>query len=77
MGEIVFERTPTGQLLYDLCFTDLTPSYLARKHGIPAAEIRDLRSKARRAMLGKRKLSKQQRDRAIASAAVLNRALDR
>jgi len=42
--EIVYGRTPEGQLLYDLAFTNLPAKYLARKHRTPAARIRFLRS---------------------------------
>jgi hypothetical protein len=42
--QIVYGRTPEGQLVYDLAFTNLPPKYLARKHRIPMARIRYLRS---------------------------------
>jgi hypothetical protein len=43
-NNIVYGRTPEGQLVYDLAFTNLPPKYLARKHRIPMARIRYLRS---------------------------------
>lgn len=42
-GQIVYGRTPQGQLLYDLAFTNLAAKYLARKHRIPVASIRRMR----------------------------------
>lgn len=53
---IAFERTPIGQLLYDLAFTDNKPRTIARKHKIPVASVdrmratddmRDLRKKVK------------------------------
>lgn len=41
---IVYTKTKKGQLLYDLAFTDLEASYLARKHHKPVARIRNLRN---------------------------------
>jgi|GEM_PF-2872289 hypothetical protein len=41
---IVYRRNRLGQLLYDLAFTNLDESYLARKHGKPVAAIRELRA---------------------------------
>ena len=41
--DIVYGRTPEGQLLYDLAFTNLSGKYLARKHGIPVNRIRRMR----------------------------------
>jgi hypothetical protein len=38
-----YSKTARGQLLYDLAFTSLSPSYLARKHHLPVAKIRELR----------------------------------
>lgn len=73
--DVLYGRSPLGQLLYDLAFTDLTPKYLARKHGISMAEVRDLRSKTRLAMLPKRR-PKAWRDRVIKSAVEFNRALE-
>jgi hypothetical protein len=55
MSEVTYGRTPKGQLLYDLGFTDLTPEYLARKHGIPASEIPGLREKVRKVLFPKKK----------------------
>lgn len=45
MERITFGRTPLGQLVYDMCCTKLTDAYLARKHSIPIAELRALRTK--------------------------------
>lgn len=41
---IVYRKTKSGQLLYDLAFTNLDERYLARKHKRPVAKIRSLRS---------------------------------
>lgn len=41
--EVTYGRTPEGQLLYDLAFVKRTDKWLARKHQIPIAEIRNLR----------------------------------
>jgi hypothetical protein len=41
--EITYGKTPVGQLLYDLAFVDRNDKYLARKHQVPIAEIRNLR----------------------------------
>lgn len=73
--DVLYGRSPLGQLLYDLAFTDLTPKYLALKHGITAPEVSELRSKARAAMLPKRR-PKAWRDSVIESAVEFNRALD-
>lgn len=43
MSEIAYGRTPLGQLLYDLVFTDLADKYLAQKHKIPIQSIRNMR----------------------------------
>jgi hypothetical protein len=42
--EILYGRTPEGQLVYDLAFTNLSPKYLARKHRTPVERIRFLRA---------------------------------
>jgi hypothetical protein len=42
--EVAYGKTPEGQLLYDLCFTDLSATYLARKHKLPADRIRAMRA---------------------------------
>lgn len=44
MSEVVYGKTPLGQLLYDLAFTNLSAKYIARKHKKPVAEIRELRT---------------------------------
>lgn len=76
-AEIAYGRTDQGQLFYDLAFTDLSEPWLARKHKMPRAEINRLRLLARETLIGKRKLSKAARQRAVGSAVELNRALDR
>jgi len=76
MTETTYGRTPNGQLFYDLAFTDLSESWLARKHKMPRAEINRLRLLARETLIGKRKLSRTARQRAVQSAAALNRVLD-
>lgn len=43
MTERVYGRTAVGQLLYDLAFVDRTDKWLARKHQVSVAEIRNLR----------------------------------
>lgn len=40
MKAIAYARTPLGQYLYDLGFTDLSDRYLARKFRKPIADIR-------------------------------------
>ena len=42
-GTVAFKKTPAGQLLYDLAFVALSDKWLARKHGVPIAEVRELR----------------------------------
>jgi hypothetical protein len=42
-NEIVYGKTAIGQLLYDLAFTRLSSRYLARKHHLPVASIREMR----------------------------------
>lgn len=76
MPEVVYGRTPEGQLFYDLAFTDLSEPWLARKHKMPRTEVNRLRLLAREALIGKRKLSKAARDRAVGSVVELNRVLD-
>jgi hypothetical protein len=46
--EVTYGRTPLGQLVYDLGFTKLDDSYLARKHKLPIAKVRDYRAAIRR-----------------------------
>ncbi len=41
---VVFEKTPRGQLIYDLCFEKLTDKWLARKHKVPLEVIRTYRT---------------------------------
>jgi hypothetical protein len=45
-----YGRTPTGQLLYDLVFTDIAPSTIKRKHKLPATveQIESLRKRCRK-----------------------------
>lgn len=45
MSEITYGRTAIGQLLYDLAFTNATTRWLARKHKMPVAKIREMRAK--------------------------------
>lgn len=45
---ITYGRTPIGQVVYDLGFTTLSDSYLARKHGRPIAIIRRDRAAVRK-----------------------------
>lgn len=47
--EPLFTRSALGQLVYDLLFTHLSERYLARKHRIPVARIRNMRIDAKRA----------------------------
>jgi hypothetical protein len=42
--QVAYGKTPSGQLLYDLAFTDLSERYLARKHHLPIASIRTMRT---------------------------------
>lgn len=42
-GEVLFGRTPLGQLIYDIGFAKLSDRYLARKHHLPIAKIRSYR----------------------------------
>lgn len=44
MTEVLYGKTPEGQLIYDLAFTDLSDRYLARKHRVPIAGIRRFRA---------------------------------
>jgi hypothetical protein len=53
-----YGKTPIGQLLYDLAFTKLSERYLARKHKLPIAEIRQCRQTATRILFPKRKKRK-------------------
>lgn len=48
--EIAFERTPLGQIIYDLGFVKRSDKWLARKHRIPVARIRALRIQIRKAL---------------------------
>lgn len=77
MGQVLYGRTPGGQLFYDLAFTDLSEPWLARKHKMPRAEVNRLRLLARETLIGKRKLSKAARQRAVDSAVELSKVLDR
>lgn len=58
MSETTYGKTEMGQVIYDLAFTDLTPKYLARKHGMTVEEIRRLRIKTKEAVFGKPKRRK-------------------
>lgn len=44
MAEVAYGKTPLGQLIYDLAFTDLADKYLARKHRLPIQSIRNMRA---------------------------------
>lgn len=46
---IAYGRTALGQIVYDLGFTELSDRYLARKHKMPIAKLRELRAKVRAA----------------------------
>lgn len=46
MSGVEWTKTQAGQLVYDLAFVDRSDKYLARKHGLPIAEIRSMRSSA-------------------------------
>lgn len=72
-----YGKTEAGQMFYDLAFTDLSEPWLARKHKMPVSEVNRLRLLARNTLIGKRKLSKSARERAVQSAVELNRVLDR
>lgn len=56
-SEIAYGKTPLGQLLYDLAFTELSAKYLARKHHLSINKICLLRIAARKG-LGKTRRSK-------------------
>lgn len=49
--EVAYGRTLKGQLLYDLLFTNLKPSYLKTKHRLDASteEVVELRVRCRKA----------------------------
>jgi hypothetical protein len=42
-SELGYAKTPIGQLLYDLAFTEITDKWIARKHRISLSEVRTLR----------------------------------
>lgn len=42
---VLYGKTPEGQLLYDLCFVNLTDRWIARKHHISIINVRSLRQK--------------------------------
>jgi hypothetical protein len=65
----------TYRLFRDLAFTDLSEPWLARKHKMPQSEINRLRLLAREMLIGRRKLSRAARQRAVESAVVLNHVL--
>ena len=56
--EILFGRTPLGQLLYDLAFARLSDKWIARKHKMPIDEVRKCRSAALRGLGHERKRKK-------------------
>jgi hypothetical protein len=43
MSEIAYTRTPAGQFLFDIAFRDLSDKWIARKHQVPIAEVRNVR----------------------------------
>lgn len=51
-SDLLYGRTPTGQLIYDLGFAKLSDKWLARKHKMPISEIRKLRKAVRRGLRG-------------------------
>lgn len=55
---IVYGRTPLGQKLYDFGFAKLTDKWLARKHGMPIGEVRELKAAVRKNLKPKRKKAK-------------------
>lgn len=55
MTETLYGRTPTGQLLYDLGFSRIKDSSIARKHHLPIVTVRRMRAKVRRALRPRRK----------------------
>lgn len=60
--EIAYGRTPLGQLIYDLGFTRLSESYLARKHRMPISDVRRYRRAVRRGLAeGKKEARKRRR----------------
>jgi hypothetical protein len=55
MSDYAYGKTPLGQLVYDLLFTNLSEKYLARKHRMPIAEVRRLRATAKAAYRGRKR----------------------
>lgn len=45
MKTMLFSKTKMGQLVYDLCFTDMTDRAVANRHRIPIVKVRELRLK--------------------------------
>ena len=60
-AEIVYGRTPRGQLLYDLLMTELTPAYLARKHHLPVSKIREMRAAAQKGFADGKRMARRSR----------------
>lgn len=48
--QVLYGRTPQGQLLYDLGFTRLGDRYLAKKHAMPLDRLRALRVRVRQSL---------------------------
>lgn len=48
--ETVYVRTTDGQIFFDIVISDKSPTYLARKWKVCAAEIRHYRLHGRKAM---------------------------
>lgn len=60
---VAYGRTTLGQLVYDLLFTKLSDQYLARKHGMPVADLRSLRTRTRQAFRKGERHGKRSRSR--------------
>lgn len=48
--ELMYERTPEGQMLYDFGFSDLTEKWLAQKYKMPISKVKELKKTARIAL---------------------------
>lgn len=59
--EYLYGRSPLGQLIYDLGFAKLKDATIARKHGIPLAEVRRQRAAVMRGLKEGRALAKRKR----------------
>jgi hypothetical protein len=63
MTEIAYGKTALGRLVYDLGFTSLSDSYLARKHKMPIAEIRKCRAAYERGTTAAKRSARKRRRR--------------